>query len=780
MPAEKKANKLVTLYLALYNLVNMAGWAYVLYLIAIALVSKLSVAQAWQTFEKPLLIVQSLAALEIVHSAIGFVSSPIASTFLQVFSRYAVLWGFTYRFADTGNSASPVAHWGLLLMAGSWSLVEVPRYAFYAVNLYGFSPYPLFWLRYSLFAILYPSGISGEILQIVQCLPLMLQRGQICSWYVTLLLLFSYLPGSPYMFFHMVSQRKKQMLARAGKGAAPAAAAASEGVDFPIDEATGNRSTTIVNQGAVVASLAAAAGEAGKEASQRAAAEKNWRYGYAKHFVKNVELSCASSEQCIRMAEAGLKYIHDNFAFAQKDDMIGTKALTVLEAMDKFRDAGGLEDGFLIKGEGKRKNKEYVVPYQKFLQPASSTVELTGGALVAQLDEWVKAGTIEKDARDAVANMVTQPDFHGDALKNRWFVLLGAGSAMGPLRVLLELGANVIALDIKVPAVWKRLVGMARASSGQMLIPISCKASEIKNDDDLCNKAGADLLKQTPQIAKWIAAQYPKSQLVIGGYAYLDSALFVRLAVAMDAIQARVMQERKDTAIAFLCSPTDVFVCDKECHAAMQKQRKSVPLWQSLLKLVVPKNMLVNNAFAPAKTDAGEEVHIVDGLAVAQGPNYALAKRLQHWRCMVAREKGHIVSTNVAPSTATQSVVHNPQFAAAYVGMGHFAPLEIVYQDLSNSVMTALLLNDICNPMSAAQPKTKLGPDGNQIRIFARTSMHFGIWRSAFKVGSIGEVSALIGYLKIYQMYIALALAATVAFAGVIVQKGAPHKWAQQ
>jgi len=30
-----------------------------------------------------------------------------------------------------------------------------------------------------------------------------------------------------------------------------------------------------------------------------------------------------------------------------------------------------------------------------------------------------------------------------------------------------------------------------------------------------------------------------------------------------------------------------------------------------------------------------DEFNIVDGIVVAQGPNYALAKRLQHWRAML-------------------------------------------------------------------------------------------------------------------------------------------------
>lgn len=47
--------------------------------------------------------------------------------------------------------------------ATSWACVEVPRYAFYALNLINAVPYPLFWLRYSLFAVLYPTGITGEL-----------------------------------------------------------------------------------------------------------------------------------------------------------------------------------------------------------------------------------------------------------------------------------------------------------------------------------------------------------------------------------------------------------------------------------------------------------------------------------------------------------------------------------------------------------------------------------------------------------------------------------------
>ena len=63
-----------------------------------------------------------------------------------------------------------------VLACTSWGLVEVPRYLFYALNLLDAVPYPLFWLRYSLFAVLYPTGITGELGCMFQALMHMMTR----------------------------------------------------------------------------------------------------------------------------------------------------------------------------------------------------------------------------------------------------------------------------------------------------------------------------------------------------------------------------------------------------------------------------------------------------------------------------------------------------------------------------------------------------------------------------------------------------------------------------
>ena len=119
--------------------------------------------------------------------------------------------------------------------------------------------------------------------------------------------------------------------------------------------------------------------------------------------------------------------------------------------------------------------------------------------------------------------------------------------------------------------------------------------------------------------------------------------------------------------------------------------------------------------------------------------------------------KGHAISSNIAPSTATASVVHNAQFAAAYGGMHLFEPIEVMYQETSNAVMGALLIHDIRNTKAYSYPAFKLS---NPLQLFEHGSFHGGVWRCAFKISSIGEMSAVAYYLKTYSLQISAGSAA--------------------
>ncbi len=102
--------------------------------------------------------------------------------------------------------------------------------------------------------------------------------------------------------------------------------------------------------------------------------------------------------------------------------------------------------------------------------------------------------------------------------------------------------------------------------------------------------AGANLFTQAPEIKTWIIntlALYAKDKVVtIGGYAYLDGELHVRVSLAMDAIMAGVSASRKGTRLAYLCSPTDVFVVQDDAHDAMVANHKRKGLFASFINLV--------------------------------------------------------------------------------------------------------------------------------------------------------------------------------------------------
>jgi len=138
---------------------------------------------------------------------------------------------------------------------------------------------------------------------------------------------------------------------------------------------------------------------------------------------------------------------------------------------------------------------------------------------------------------------------------------------------------------------------------------------------------------------------------------------------------------------------------------------------------------------------------MVDGISVAQGPNYAIAKRLQHWRAVLAYDAGCTVSTNIAPSTATISVTSNRTFAWAYGGMPYFTPFEIFQQETTNACMTALLVHDIRNGKAPSNPANKAAHGiTNPMDLFKFGSFHGGLWRCGYKTDSIGIMSVLIHF----------------------------------
>lgn len=156
--------------------------------------------------------------------------------------------------------------------------------------------------------------------------------------------------------------------------------------------------------------------------------------------------------------------------------------------------------------------------------------------------------------------------------------------AMGPLQVLLSLGANVIAVDLDRDAIWKRIIETARNSPGRLIFPVKVPPPQLTTDEQIFKSAGCNLFTDTPEIANWLSTLEPSKTFVIGSYAYLDGERHVRVSLAMDAIVDSVCRRRKTTtALAYLCSPTDVFVVDKATRDAAVTNYKKASVGVKLL-----------------------------------------------------------------------------------------------------------------------------------------------------------------------------------------------------
>jgi very-long-chain (3R)-3-hydroxyacyl-CoA dehydratase len=157
-------------YLAAYNLLQVGGWTYILVLMVKNFLAGGLYGLYTAELETTLEIFQSLAILEFMHSLFGIVKSNAVQTLGQVFSRNYILWIIV----DPFKAVRPSPAVPLFLTA--WTLTEIVRYSFYFLSLVGNPLYLFTYLRYTLFIVLYPMGVAGEMLAVFYAQPEILQR----------------------------------------------------------------------------------------------------------------------------------------------------------------------------------------------------------------------------------------------------------------------------------------------------------------------------------------------------------------------------------------------------------------------------------------------------------------------------------------------------------------------------------------------------------------------------------------------------------------------------
>jgi hypothetical protein len=488
----------------------------------------------------------------------------------------------------------------------------------------------------------------------------------------------------------------------------------AEGVVFPLS-ADGRRSTSALGR-AVVADALRPVDPVGALGAEQ---ETNWRSGYLIHFRRLVEAGLTSKAAALSVASDGLGSLHARMRVSWPAGAeTGLDAMLAAPAPASFATV-------TVPGSGQRET-ELSLPYHG--------ERLRGDALARQLQTWVSGGVIEPSCAEAVSEVAAHPEWL--RLPGRTVIALGAGAEVGPLEVLLRWGARVAGVDLPSPPVWERVLSMARQGAGELLVPVNREAPAAlrpgSGDEAIARWAGLNLVRQVPDAADWLAGL--DGSLVLGNYVYADGGANVSVCAAADALTLRLQAARGDVALAFLATPTDVFAVPSDavaCSAGAYAARSRTAKLAGRPLRAVSRGRLLRRAYVP-----GADPGISDTLVPQQGPNYALAKRLQRWRATVAREAGTTVSLNVAPPTRTRSVTKNRTLAAAYAG-AHWFGAEVFEPATTRTLMAALLVHDL----QATRPA-----HAHPWQDEAYAAAHGGLWRIAYAPRSALGLAALLGY----------------------------------
>jgi len=491
------------------------------------------------------------------------------------------------------------------------------------------------------------------------------------------------------------------------------------GVQLPISSGT-KRSSTAFNKNVWIAAAKAVGADAFAEKILK---EKDWRWNYMPYIAESMRVG-SKPEDTMKMAEAAWKYVYENIEYYPE---VGAKPITLLQAMDYPNKNAAFETGTL-GGSGKLE-KEFFLPFEG--------KTLRGAAAAKQIKDWTAGGVIEADTAEALLPMCESSDFIKN-LGNKVFVLLGGLSEMGPLQRLLSWGATVVALDFHAPPLQERLMKIANEYGGTLIVPLKPGTMNL-DKSQWAKNAGCDLLKDFPEVADWLVNLLPEKEMIIGSFCYLDGERFIKIVSTMDAIASTVVQKRSTkTSLCYYATPTDCHLVMPEAVTASKSQSHS-----GLAGILA--SILCKPGYS--SKDVVGDIPFTNSLVPRQGPNYALAKRLQTWRAVNFRKNGVTVSLNVAPTTKTVSVMKNKIFAFTMAGMLAFKPMYPFDTETTKSVMTGLLINDICNSKSSANPNANLD---HPLQLLQKTQVHGGMYRTGLLFDSMGTPAVLIAAIQKY------------------------------
>ncbi|GAB2274310.1 hypothetical protein Dimus_009076 [Dionaea muscipula] len=179
------------IYLLAYNSMQALGWSISLFWVLTSFAFTDSFDAAYSFSGDLICLLQTASLLEVFHGAIGIVPSGVLLPLMQWGGRTHYLLAIVRRIAEVQESPS------VFITFLAWSISEVIRYSHYALNCIGHCPYGVTYLRYTVFILLYPVGLVGEMWLMYIALPFIKEKDLYADS-------FAFLPFSYYGFVQVL------------------------------------------------------------------------------------------------------------------------------------------------------------------------------------------------------------------------------------------------------------------------------------------------------------------------------------------------------------------------------------------------------------------------------------------------------------------------------------------------------------------------------------------------------------------------------------------------
>ena len=282
----------------------------------------------------------------------------------------------------------------------------------------------------------------------------------------------------------------------------------------------------------------AAAAKDNRDLYQNISGAPDWRKWYIRLFAELAIEEGRSPSQLAKMATAGLNEFRSHLHTSSGEKL----SVAVAKGFD-----ADLVETVVIRGSG---NKRPIA------------VARHSGPMANLAGEWDSNGWAEPGLIDTFRFLDQNPNLSLEG--NLLFAVAGAAE-FAPTEHWLAWGGQVAVVARNNPKTWERMIAMARASAGVMLVPVvrEDKSVPLENlsDHQLAQIAGLDILEHYGEIASWMKqiSNRATSKFILGLYAYTPKTNHIRVQAVQEALADLAMQKfsSEKLVLSWLATPTD-------------------------------------------------------------------------------------------------------------------------------------------------------------------------------------------------------------------------------